>query len=91
MNLDIYHITQGFLHTHFMSPIMLDVLQLWSNELGHHTTTRTCSARHINYNSDADLMVFCVYTSAAPDRGAGRNARGCECAASGERRGTTRD
>lgn len=65
MKVDIYTIYRDVEHVNVIFPIMLDVLNVWSQAAGWETRVRACTESGVDLDTDADVVAFSVYTQNA--------------------------
>lgn len=66
MKIDIYHLYRNFDYANFVYPLMLEIIKTWTKESEHTVQTYVCKDSKINWNTDADIVAFSVYTQMAP-------------------------
>jgi len=65
VKIDLYHLYVHSNHVRLMLPPILDVLQLWTESLGHEITLRVSTEKNICYDTRADVIAISVYTQTA--------------------------
>jgi radical SAM superfamily enzyme YgiQ (UPF0313 family) len=66
MKIDIYHLYGHFEYSNFVYPIVLDVLKVWAESLGHDVRVRVCKEAEVDLSTEARVAAISVYTQTAP-------------------------
>ena len=66
MKIDLYLLNKYFKYTQFVITPILNVLQVWTESLGHTIRVKVCDEPDVNIQTDADIVAFSVYTFMAP-------------------------
>jgi radical SAM superfamily enzyme YgiQ (UPF0313 family) len=66
MKIDIYHLYRHLDYAVWGYPLMIDVLKVWAESIGWQVNTKVCQEARVNFDSDADVVAFSVYTQTAP-------------------------
>jgi radical SAM superfamily enzyme YgiQ (UPF0313 family) len=66
VKIDLYLLNKYFKYTKFVSTPILNVMQVWTESLGHTIRVKVCGESDVNIQTDADIVAFSVYTFMAP-------------------------
>jgi radical SAM superfamily enzyme YgiQ (UPF0313 family) len=66
VKIDLYLLNKYFKYTQFVITPILNVLQAWTESLGHTIRVKVCDESGVHMQTDADIVAFSVYTFMAP-------------------------
>jgi radical SAM superfamily enzyme YgiQ (UPF0313 family) len=65
VKIDLYHLYRRLSLTNLAYPIVMDVLKMWAISVGWQTHVSVCKESQVDFNTDANVVGFSVYTQTA--------------------------